>query len=92
MLTFHKNKELKAKKYSFVSGAPSDENKSHAGGRKNIFLEYVFIVEYSLLQHSIYCREKYEIYKIFSCLRPGNVQKNSHPGGAIYIFGLNVNK
>ena len=25
------------KKYSFVSGAPGDENKSHAGGRKNIF-------------------------------------------------------
>ena len=25
------------RKYSFVSGAPGDENKSHAGGRKNNF-------------------------------------------------------
>ena len=28
---------LGQKKYSFVSGAPGDENKSHAGGRKNFF-------------------------------------------------------
>ena len=35
---------LGQKKYSFVSGAPGDENKSHAGGRKNIFFwKYVEI-------------------------------------------------
>ena len=35
--------KTKAKKYSFISGAPGDENKSHAGGRKNIFWKYVAI-------------------------------------------------
>ena len=45
----NKNKLCEAnKKYSFVSGAPGDENKSHAGGRENIFfgkLEEKNIVE-----------------------------------------------
>ena len=36
----YKNKLCEAnKKYSFVSGAPGDENKSHASGRKDIFFE-----------------------------------------------------
>ena len=37
---------LGQKKYSFVSGAPGDENKSHAGGRRNIFFWKI-------------CRDKY---------------------------------
>ena len=34
------NESLGQKIYSFVSGGPGDENKSHAGGRRNIFFEH----------------------------------------------------